>query len=75
VVVEFEKEISLEEIRAVDSVLEVIMLSSGVYRIVPERDKDIRPGIFRFAADKNLSLVGLKQEENSLESIFQELTR
>jgi ABC-2 type transport system ATP-binding protein len=43
--------------------------------MVSENDADLRPGIFRFAADNNLSLVGLKQEENSLESIFQELTR
>jgi ABC-2 type transport system ATP-binding protein len=44
------------------------------YRIVSLSSVDLRPEIFRFAADKNLSLVGLKQEESSLENIFAALT-
>jgi ABC-2 type transport system ATP-binding protein len=32
---------------------------------------DLRPEIFRFAADHNLSLLGLKQEESSLGTYFQ----
>jgi ABC-2 type transport system ATP-binding protein len=42
---------------------------------ISSNNKDIRSEIFRFAADHKLSLVGLKQQENSLETIFQELTR
>jgi len=34
----------------------------------------LRPELFRCAADKNLSLIGLKQEESSLETIFKDLT-
>jgi ABC-2 type transport system ATP-binding protein len=75
VVVQFESAIDPAQLRKIPSVADVIPLGSHIYRMVSENDADLRPGIFRFAADNNLSLVGLKQEENSLESIFQELTR
>jgi ABC-2 type transport system ATP-binding protein len=44
------------------------------FRVVAKDGIDLRPEIFRFAADNNLSLIGLKQEESSLENIFRELT-
>ena len=31
---------------------------------------DVRPEIFRFAADHSLSSIGLKQEEHSFEKFF-----
>lgn len=37
-------------------------------------DKDIRPDIFRFAVDNNLSVLTLQKEEQRLEDIFKELT-
>ncbi len=48
--------------------------STVKYRIEAEEGLDVRATIFRMAADKNLSLLSLKQEQQSLESIFQELT-
>jgi ABC-2 type transport system ATP-binding protein len=74
VVVEFENQVDITELKAIPAIADVVLVSGSTYRIKPSENKDIRPEIFRFAADKNLSLVGLKQEENSLESIFQELT-
>jgi ABC-2 type transport system ATP-binding protein len=37
--------------------------------------EDIRPEIFRFAADHNFTLLSLQEQEKSLEQIFQELTK
>jgi ABC-2 type transport system ATP-binding protein len=75
IVVEFESEIDLAELGSIPAISEVISLGSFRYRILPKGNNDVRPEIFRFAADKKLSMVGLKQEEGSLESIFQDLTR
>jgi ABC-2 type transport system ATP-binding protein len=75
VVVQFESEVTIQDLLQIPLVSEVIKLDNHTWRIVPLDNKDIRPEIFRFAADKNLSLVGLRQEENSLETVFQELTR
>ena len=76
VVAEFEHELTSPEILAsVPGVERVEPLSNGHYRITASPGTDLRGAIFRLAADQNLKLVGLRQQENSLESIFKELTR
>lgn len=72
VIVEFEGAVSQEALMELSGVDEVIILEAGKFRILASGD--IRPELFRFAADKNLSLIGLRQEENSLEDIFRGLT-
>lgn len=44
-------------------------------RIMADPEKDIRSAIFKIASGKNLPLIGLKKEEQSLENIFQSLTQ
>lgn len=74
VIVEFEQEISPDDLRQIAGVESVTALGDRRYSIQSAASIDLRPEIFRFAADKNLSLVGLKREESSLENIFRELT-
>ena len=74
-VVEFEGEVSVEELKQIPGVDTVEVLKIGIYKIEGKEGVDIRSELFRFAADKQLSLVGLKQEQQNLESIFQELTK
>jgi ABC-2 type transport system ATP-binding protein len=74
VVVQFEGNVRLDQLKLVRGVRDVQPMEDFRYRIVSEENVDLRPEIFRFAADNNLSLIGLKQEENSLENIFRDLT-
>jgi len=37
--------------------------------------KDIRPNLFRFAVENDLTLIGMSNEENSLEDVFKKLTK
>jgi ABC-2 type transport system ATP-binding protein len=74
VIVEFEAGVTKDDLENLPGVSEILPLTENRYRIVTDPATDIRPEIFRLAADKNLSLIGLKQEENSLENIFRELT-
>lgn len=74
VIVEFERDVAEADLRQITGVMSIERIDSLRYRLVSASNVDLRPEIFRFAADKNLSLVGLKQEENSLENIFRELT-
>lgn len=76
VVAEFESELSVPAVlSSVPGVERVEPLGRGQYRITAGPDTDLRAAIFRLAADKNLTLVGLRQQENSLEGIFKELTK
>lgn len=74
VIAEFEGNVSLEDLRGLTGVKTVEVLGSSQFKITGHSGIDLRPEIFRFAADRKLSLLGLRQEENSLESIFKSLT-
>ena len=74
VIVEFEGNVSLQHLRALTGVKSVEVVGNSQFKIMAHAGVDLRPEIFRFAADNKLSLIGLKQEENSLENIFRELT-
>lgn len=78
IIIEFESEVPTDSLSALPGVASVVRLNgaAGVhqYRVQPLAGADVRSEIFRFAADKKLSLIGLRQEEGSLENIFRELT-
>jgi ABC-2 type transport system ATP-binding protein len=78
VIAEFTHEVDAEllsQLAGVDSVAKVNEeRGTAKYHITPAKGVDIRPEIFRIASEKNLPLIGLKLQEDSLESIFRELT-
>jgi len=73
-IVEFESNVTVEQIDKIPGVEQSHVIEGFKFRVVAKDAVDLRPEIFRFAADNNLSLIGLKQEESSLENIFRELT-
>jgi ABC-2 type transport system ATP-binding protein len=75
VIAEFNSEVSTDGLLSIEGVSEVKYLSMGRYEIIADTDRDVRPGIFKLASEQNLPLIGLKQEENNLENIFQTLTK
>ncbi|MCW5911751.1 MAG: gliding motility-associated ABC transporter ATP-binding subunit GldA [Cyclobacteriaceae bacterium] len=74
VVVEFDGPIDEQKLAALPGVQQIAQVSAGVYKLTAAQGADLRPEVFRFAAENNLSLVGLKQEQLSLEEIFRSLT-
>lgn len=74
IVAEFASPVNPSDLQNLPGVAELVSLADNRYRIRAHQGVDVRPEIFRLAADKNLALIGLKQEENSLETIFRELT-
>jgi ABC-2 type transport system ATP-binding protein len=74
VIVEFEGEVSIQDLRGLAGIKTVEALGSSQFKITAQKGIDLRPVIFHFAADQKLSLIGLKQQETSLENIFRDLT-
>ncbi len=72
--VEFEAAVELEELKSLPNVKEVISLGGNKFKLIGEGDTDLRPEIFKFTSERKISLLGLKKEEVSLESVFCELT-
>ena len=72
--VEFETAIDINELKSLPLVKEVTSLGGNKYRLTGDGETDLRPEIFKFTTERNISLLGLKKEEVSLESVFRELT-
>jgi ABC-2 type transport system ATP-binding protein len=73
-VVEFDQIVDEQELARITGVEEVVVVSGNLYKLTSLQGVDLRANVFRFAADRNLSLLGLRREETSLESVFKSLT-
>ncbi|HEY8401914.1 MAG TPA: gliding motility-associated ABC transporter ATP-binding subunit GldA [Cytophagaceae bacterium] len=73
-IAEFDRDIDVSSITNITGVLNVASIEKGKYEIRCAAGKDVRGEIFRLAAEQGLNLIGLRQEERSLEAIFRDLT-
>ncbi len=75
IIVEFKEEIDINKLKNIDGIDNASKTDDGKYRISVKTDSDVRPVLYDFAKDNNLTLIGLQSEEISLEHIFQDLTK
>jgi len=73
--VEFDKETSKNSIKNIEGVIEVKLLTSNIWLIITDADKDIRKDIFDYAVSNKLSVLAMQKEEQKLEDIFKQLTK
>ncbi|MBX2900048.1 MAG: gliding motility-associated ABC transporter ATP-binding subunit GldA [Cyclobacteriaceae bacterium] len=74
VIVEFGTPIESTRLAAIAGVQQVAEVAPGTFKLTAAPGVDLRPEVFRFATENNLSLVGLQQVQLSLEEIFRSLT-
>jgi len=74
IIVEFKEEIDLNLLKQIDGIESITKNEQGLIKLNVDANTDIRPKIYDFAKDHNLTLIGLQSEEISLEHIFQNLT-
>ncbi|WP_205503930.1 gliding motility-associated ABC transporter ATP-binding subunit GldA [Rufibacter psychrotolerans] len=75
ILAEFEAEVDPEPLLALPGVERVEPAGPLRYRVIAASKADLRSAIFRLAGERGWPLVGLQQEENSLEKLFQDLTK
>ena len=75
VIVEFEKPVDLKLIEQLDINSPVHKISNTLFHIQCDDSKTMRKKIFALAASSGNTLFTLKEESQSLEAIFQELTQ
>lgn len=73
-VVEFKEEVNVDELKAIEGVAEVTAVTAFRCKVHSKADVDVRAELFKYASAQNRSLIELKAEEHSMESIFKELT-
>ena len=74
-IAEFESPIDLKLLQQIPGIQEVQHVSGHTYRLKSKKGSEIRSMVFGLAAEHKWSLIGLRQEEHSLEKIFQSLTK
>jgi len=73
--VEFKEEVDKSKLAKIKGIENITLSDDGKFRITVASKNDIRPLIYDFAKDNNLTLIGLQSEQISLEHIFQDLTK
>lgn len=74
IIVEFSGDVNEEVLQLIPGLNKLERINASSFRLESQEGVDLRAEVFRFAADHSLSLLGLRQQENSLEDIFRELT-
>ena len=74
VIAEFDLPIVEEQLQNIKGIQKVSG-SGKIWELEADNDDDIRPSIFRFAVENNLTLLTLQERRKNLEGVFQELTR
>ena len=80
--IEFSAPVELNKLNVIPGVLEASRIESslpqsgsGNWQLVSDPLVDIRPNLFKFAVDNNLTVLSLVKEELKLEEVFQDLTK
>lgn len=73
-IVEFQDEIDIVELKEIKGVADIIPITKFKCKVLSEQGVDLRKELFKYASEKNRSLIELKVEEHSMENIFKELT-
>ena len=71
----FQESIDRSLLLTIPGVSDALAINPQFWRVTTNADEDIRPDIFRFAVDQNLTLLELHQEKQNVEKVFQELTK
>ena len=52
----------------------MLPVNDKTFKVIGPKGQDLRPLIFNFAVQNNLAVITMQKEENSLESVFRQLT-
>ena len=73
-VAEFAESVDLQALMGIDGVIDAAEQQKNQYILKADANRDVRPGIFKFATANNNILLEMREEKQSLENVFQKLT-
>jgi len=75
ITVQFLEKIGMAQLRNIPDATHIEALSDNQWKITTTKTHDIRPKIFKFAVENGLTLIEMRQDVQSVEDVFQTLTR
>ncbi len=73
--IEFDKEINESQITGIVNVISVRNVKNNIWIIESASNEDIRPSLFNFAVNNNLTVLSMNKQESNLEEVFRHLTK
>jgi ABC-2 type transport system ATP-binding protein len=73
--VEFDKDISRGALSNIEGVKRVDKIGVNSWELFTDSKEDIRPAVFRFAVDQQLTVLTISRNEKNLEAVFRDVTR
>ncbi len=73
--VEFAQDIDTQALAQVEGISRIEIVSDRKYKLFSATDVDLRAQVSQWANAHDYTLMGLQQEENTLEEVFQHLTK
>lgn len=75
VFVEFDKSVDEKKLSKLEGVKKVNKINAQQFELITDQITDIRPLIFNFAVEQQLTVLTINRKEESLENIFRRLTK
>lgn len=75
VMIEFKQKIQLEKLSQCHWVADCLRLDERTIQITSAISDDIRPLIFHYAVDNNITLLAMQEQNQSIEQVFRQVTR
>jgi ABC-2 type transport system ATP-binding protein len=72
--IEFDKDISRGALSQIQGVKRVDKTGEKSWELFTDSKDDIRPAVFRFAVDQNLTVLTISRNEKNLEAVFRDVT-
>jgi ABC-2 type transport system ATP-binding protein len=75
IIVEFDKAADKNALRNIPGVRKAELHKENIWRLISDKGNDIRPAVFNFAVANQLTVLSLQKQKQSIEDIFQQLTK
>lgn len=73
--IEFDKLVEEELLMNIPGIIQVEKMDGNLWKVKANKEKDIRPLLFNFAVEHNVTVLSMNMEEQSLEETFFRLTK
>jgi ABC-2 type transport system ATP-binding protein len=70
----FDRQIGAEALSSVANISQVKLIKDNLWLVEAEGPEDIRPVLFSFAVQNNLTVLSMQKQESNLEEVFRHLT-
>ncbi|HRW20339.1 MAG TPA: gliding motility-associated ABC transporter ATP-binding subunit GldA [Bacteroidales bacterium] len=75
IIVEFENDVSKNELMQISGVERAALLKNNCFIIEGNKNNDLRPNLMQFAVNNKRNILSLTEKSKNLEEVFQELTK